>query len=340
MMRFRDILAILLVCAGCCGKDGGKYSRLDGEQREGYSCSLIEYTAPSGDRVEAYLLEPDGPGPHPGIVMLHDHGARFDIGKEKLVRPLPGEPEHIRRSSAQWVKDNFDGVYFADRLAAEGYAVIVPDALYWGSRRSAECDRWSRAVFGGETMEGDALKALKNDVYEGQRAVYDSLLAMGRIWAEQTLKEDAYAAELLSGLRSVDSARIGAFGWSMGAHRTWLLAAFSRRIKAGCALSWMTLRSLESGPYKASDYSMLIPELRDSLDFPDIAARLAPRPFYFLSGTEDRLFPAWAVDSCYTRMRGLYGSSALALRTEFFPGGHHCGLPVQDSISEWLHEVL
>ena len=133
-----------------------------GEQRDGYRCLLVEYSAGepgagvqgeavgTGERLRSYLLVPDSASPEnrvPGIVLLHDHGARFDIGKEKLVRPLSGVPENIRLSSEQWVRDNFDGVYWADSLASEGYAVIVPDMLYWGGRSSAACRKWSELKF-------------------------------------------------------------------------------------------------------------------------------------------------------------------------------------------------
>ena len=120
---------------------------VESEQREGYVCSLVEYGVGEDERVRSFLLVPDGASadsPSPGLVLLHDHGARFDIGKEKLVRPLPSAPEHIRRSSGQWVRDGFDGVYFADRLAALGYVVIVPDLLYWVVRSTELCRTWSR----------------------------------------------------------------------------------------------------------------------------------------------------------------------------------------------------
>ena len=34
------------------------------------------------------LLVPKGTGPFPAALMLHDHGARFDIGKENRMAPV------------------------------------------------------------------------------------------------------------------------------------------------------------------------------------------------------------------------------------------------------------
>ena len=312
------------------------------EQRSGYKCQLIEYNVPDGDLVRTYLLVPDSASKRhaaPALVCLHDHGARFDIGKEKLVRPIKGTEMHIARSSRQWVEDNFDGVYFADSLASLGYVVIVPDMLYWGDRRSKDCDEWSRSRFG---TKADNESDLKQRVYEGQREVYDSLSQKGVTWAVKTLQQDAYASELLSQLEYVDADRIGCFGWSMGAHRAWLLAAFCPRVKTGVALCWMTLKSTCSNPLKASDYSMLIPYLRERYDFPDIALSLAPKPFFFLNAASDHLFPKAETDKAFEAMRSVYASLSLdgVLTTEYFEGDHHCGKDVQRRIVNYFADNL
>lgn len=290
------------------------------EQRDGYSCSLIEYNAVGEERLQAYLLVPDGASaqsPCPGLVLLHDHGARFDIGKEKLVMPLASASEAVKNSARQWVDKNMDGVFFADRLAAEGFVVIVPDVLYWGARNVP-----------------------KQNVYEGQREVYDSLQRRGVVWAEQTLNEDAAAARLISRLPYVG--KVGCAGWSMGAHRAWLLAAFCKEIESGAAVSWMTLKETQPTEYKASDYSMLIPDLREKYDFPDIARWVCPKPFLFLSGTTDKLFPYESTSQAFRRMQQIYKESGQEgkLRTEFFQGGHHLGIPVQDTVSAFLSGTL
>ncbi len=349
------LLLALLLSVSACGTGAEQMSVIGSERRDGYECMLVEYSG----GLRSYLLVPDcasAGSPRPGLVLLHDHGARFDIGKEKLVKPLAGVPENIRLSSAQWARDNFDGVYLADSLASLGYVVIVPDMLYWGERCSDACREWSQLKFAGadglpegsrDGGAGDrdrktALDSLKKVVYEGQRAVYDSLYARGEIWAWKTLEEDASAARMLAGLEYVDNDRIGVFGWSMGAHRAWMLAAFCPEISGGVSLSWMTLKETVEEPYKASDYAMLVPSLRERHDFPDIALKLAPKPYLFLSGTEDRLFPAGTVAKAFARMQEIYTEKGAEgrLRTEFFEGGHHCGKEVQSVIVDFFDSLF
>ena len=317
------------------------------EQRDGYECRMIEFSVEADERVRGYLLVPDGASRRnrkPALVMLHDHGARFDIGKEKLVCPmnamLPlGENDHIVRSSVQWVNKNFDGVWLADSLASLGYVVLVTDALYWGDRSSEDAQRWSELTF-GQTPDRNMAKALKKQVYEGQRDVYARLLSEGTIWAEKMLRDDAASVKLLAALPYVDSDRIGAFGFSMGAHRCWLLSAFCNEVRCGVALSWITTLDGYEGN-NASDLSMRIQPMRECMDFGDIGRYLTPKPMLFLSGETDHLFPKDKVQKAFDLLRLYYkeaGSDALV--TEFFPGGHHCGKDVQAVIVNFFNEEL
>ena len=373
----------LLIFALCCslaanaGKTSGKYyvpevgkspdpemTVLYVEDRGGYECRYVEFTVEgkrmARERVRAYLLVPDQAseaGKCPAVLMLHDHGARFDIGKEKLVRPpaavLPhGSDDHIARSSKQWVDKNFDGVWLADSIARQGYVVLAADALYWGERSNPEAQRWSELNYADESdisevsdmtlnagARKDTVKALKNRVYEGQRKVYDDLLSRNVIWAEKMLRDDIASVGLLKSLPYVDPENIGAFGFSMGAHRCWMLAAFCDDVKCGVALSWMTTLDREA-EMSASDYSMAVMPMREQLDFGDIGMFLAPKPMLFLSGTTDHLFPEEKVTMAFEKLKSHYRDCQENLETRFFEGGHHCGKDVQSVIIGYLDDNL
>ncbi len=342
------------------------------EERNGYECRLVEFAVgdkavegKKGERVKGYLLVPydaSWRNRKPAVVMLHDHGARFDIGKEKLVRPIDsdatiGASAYIHVSSQEWVDKNFDGVYLADSLASLGYVVLVSDALYWGDRSTADAQLWSRMNF-DESYEfpQDAsrkkmMKYQKTIVYEGQRAVYDSLASGDVIWAEKTLREDVAAARLLARLPFVDRKSIGAFGFSMGAHRCWMLSAFCEDVKCGVALSWMTTHDGYEDD-NASDLSMRVQPMRNQMDFGDIGYWLAPKPMLFMNGISDKLFPATLVQTAFRKLQNhysLYNESKGSckaeprfepLRTVFFDGGHHCGKGVQETIAEFFDDNL
>ena len=76
------------------------------------------------------------------------------------------------------------------------------------------------------------------------------------------------------------------------------------------------------------------PSLRDSLDFPEIARLICPKPMLFVSGTDDPLFPAASAAEAYAEMYGIYSESGEKAAFSYFfsEGGHHCGQAVQDSI--------
>ncbi|MEE0951467.1 MAG: hypothetical protein U0L62_04585, partial [Paludibacteraceae bacterium] len=59
----------------------------------------------------------------PAVLLLHDHGARYEKGWQKVIGNNP-EPY-------------YSGMAIGDSLAAHGYVVLCVDALYWGNRRSA-----------------------------------------------------------------------------------------------------------------------------------------------------------------------------------------------------------
>ena len=102
-----------------------------------YKAHRIRFNVSAWSRVPAYLLVPEGKGPFPAVLLLHDHGAHFTIGKEKMVRPFGVAPE-VMQDAEEWATRCYDGSYVGDSLAARGYVVLSVDALFWGDRGCAE----------------------------------------------------------------------------------------------------------------------------------------------------------------------------------------------------------
>ncbi|WP_225877214.1 dienelactone hydrolase family protein, partial [Streptomyces resistomycificus] len=291
-----------------------------GPQGEGYTRESVTLSLTSYERVRGLLLTPHGTGPFPAVLLLHDHGARFDIGKEKLVRPWYDD---TRLASARaWADKYFSGRFVGDELARRGYVVLCLDALGWGDRGPL--------------------------TYEQQQALASNFYNLGSSLAGLMAREDARAARFLAGLDRVDARRVAALGFSMGAYRAWQTAALSDDIAAAASVCWMTGLKEMMVPGNntlrgQSSYYMLHPGLPRFLDFPDVAGIAAPRPMLFFSGALDTLFPADGVRVAHDKLRAVWRSrhaeERLHLRT--WPDlGHVFVDRMQDEVFRWLDSVL
>lgn len=257
------------------------------ESRQGYTAHKITFNLSAWYRVPAYLLVPEGEGPFPAIVMLHDHGAHFTIGKEKMVRPFDVTPE-VMADADDWAAKCYDGQYTGDYFAAHGYVVLSVDALFWGERGRRE-----------------------GALYDAQQALASNLMQMGGSWGAMIAIDDVRSAHFLASLPQVDKRRIGCLGFSMGAHRSWMTAALTDTIAASASVCWMNttehLMTLTNNQNKGgSAFSMLIPSLRRYLDYPHVASIACPKPSLFFNGSRDKLFPVEGVEDAYHIMHEVW----------------------------------
>ena len=291
------------------------------EKRDGYTARKIEFNLTRYSRVTAYVLVPDGEGPFPAVVALHDHGGHYTIGKEKMIRPF-GVSQEVFDDCDKWVDNLYEGQYVGDYLARNGYVVISTDALFWGDRGR---------------KEGPDGNKFAN--------VAGNFMMLGRNMSAWMTFEDMYAAEFLASLPEVDAARVGCIGLSMGAYRSWMLAALSPVIKAGVAVCWMTTTdvqlSWEYGRENGGFANNLI-GVRNYLDYPHIASLACPNAMYFVNGETDKLFKPHSVRDAYDTMRKVWDSQGAGdrLRTELLPMGHEMPLSVQKSCLEFLNDNL
>jgi len=293
------------------------------EERDGYEARKVVFSVSKYARIPAYLLAPEGKGPFPAVLVLHDHGAHFSIGKEKVVRPF-GVSTDVLEDAKKWAGDCYGGRFIGDELARRGYVVFAADALFWGERGRKE---------GVE--------------YKAQEQLSANLLQLGMTWAGVIAWDDIRSAEFLAAQPEVDAKRIAAMGLSMGCHRTWMLSAATDRIAAGVAICWMGDTATLSAPGNnqtqgQSAYSMIVPNLRNFLDYPDVASIACPKPMLFYNGEKDGLFPLPGVQAAYAKMRAVWESQGAGdkLVTKLWPVPHEFNREMQEEAFAWLGKVL
>ena len=286
------------------------------EDRGSYVARKLSLNITGDSRVLAYMLVPKGDGPFPGALLLHDHGARFDIGKEKVIRPWDVS-EQRAASAKEWVDGSYGGRWIGDELAKRGYVCFSTDALNWGDRGG-----------GG---------------YDGQAMIAANLMHLGMSFAGLIAHEDMHAAEFLAERPEVDATRVGAMGLSMGAFRTWQVAALSDHIAAGAAICWMaTVKGLvtpgNNQVRSQSAFSMLHPDLFNYLDYPDVASIACPKPLLIYNGLRDGLFPVPSVRDAYAKMHAVWESQGVADRlvTKLWDVPHEFSVAMQDEAFAWL----
>jgi len=286
------------------------------EDRGSYVAKKVVLNISADSRILSYLLVPKGEGPFPAALLLHDHSARFDIGKEKMVRPFD-VPNSISESSQQFVNQTYGGRYIGDHLAESGFICFVIDALNWGDRGG-----------GG---------------YEGQQAISSNLLHLGASLAGLIAYEDLRSAQFLADQPAVDTSRIVSIGLSMGSFRSFQVAALSDHIKAAICICWMApvKDMISPGANKTrgnSAYTMLHPGIFKYLDHMDIAGIGCPKPMLFYHGRYDDLFPVPWVEKAYRKLQRIWDSQGAGslLVTKIWDVKHMFNREMQDEAFAWL----
>jgi dienelactone hydrolase len=272
---------------------------------------IVRFRFASGAEAEGCLRLPDGPGPHPAVLLLHDHGGAFALGWRKLF-DLPESREGLAR--------HYGGTAPAEVILSRGFAVLSVDAFGWGGRQA-----------GG---------------YEGQQALAANAMQLGWSLAGIVAAEDVAAARWLAGRPEVDPGRVGAFGFSFGGYRAWQVAALSRHVAAAASVGWMARRTGLMGQGAPllrgqSAFYMLHPGVAGVADFPDLAGLAAPKPLFLRSGRDDPHMPEGAVAGAWDDLRRIWeAAGGEGPDCAFRPGGHTCGAETQSEAADFLLAAL
>lgn len=252
---------------------------------------------------------------YPAVLLLHDHGAEFRIGKEKWF----SQSEKLAISQP-WSQRYFEGEFFADQLAAAGFMVLAGDAPGFGQRGPLQ--------------------------YDQQQQLAANMQAHGGSLAGLIALEDLQMAQFLASQAEVDPTQVSAVGFSFGAYRVWQLAALSNVIQRAVGVGWFNelaaLRTEEGNFSKGqTSWLMIHPGLFRQLDIPDIAALASPKPLLIINGAKDLLMPQLGWQRATRRLCVLYNAAekqgCQQLQMTLWPNeGHLFSKMSQQRIIEFL----
>lgn len=296
-----------------------------------------------GPPTEAIFLKPAGvAGQLPGILALHDHAGNKYFGKHKIART--GDQQHPLMVAHQ--AEYYGGVPWANEVARRGYAVLVPDAFSFASRR-VRLEDVPEAIR-AEGTDPVAETEAEIDTYNKWAAGHESIMAKslfcgGTTWPGVSVAEDQRALDVLCAREDVDAARIGCGGLSGGGLRTVYLGGIDPRVRCAVCVGMMTTwRDFLLHKCHTHTWMIYIPLLPAELDYPEILGLRVPLPTMVLNNRSDSLFTLSEMERANGILHEVYAKAGAGERYQgrFFPGPHKFDLEMQAVAFDWFDEWL
>jgi dienelactone hydrolase len=289
-------------------------------------------------RVPAYLLLPKGEAKRrPAIVALHDHGAFFVWGKEKVVAT---ENEHP--ALTEFKRTAYSGRSYGSELAKRGYVVIAIDMFYWGERRmqlAGDPPAWRNR----DTMSVQDVAEFNRRSGASAPLAATGLFEAGVTWSGVMFMDDIRTVDYLATRPEVDPDRIGCCGLSVGGFRSAHLAGLDPRIKAAVVVGWMcSYDAMLEGKLTSIGFMKVIPGLYRYMDLPDVVSMNVPGGLMAIQGTKDGLFTNAGVAAAYEKIAAVYRKAGVPERFEgvTYDGPHEFNAEMQDKAFAWLDRWL
>lgn len=309
-------------------------------ERDGYVQEDLSFQTTPDIRVPAALLIPkSAKQPAPALVALHDHGAFYLWGREKL---LENDTEHP--ALTDFKQRYYGGRSVAADLARRGYVVLVIDMFYWGERRllldNDPADWRERPA----SLTAERIREFNSRSSASEQFAARGLLVSGLTWPGVMLWDDRRSVDYLLTRPEVDPQRLGCVGLSVGGLRSMYLAALDERIKAAVVCGWMASfpAQLKAHLTNSIGFTKLIPGLTRWLDYPDVAALAMPSSMLVINGRKDGLFEPAGVQASFDKLAACYQKAQLAdhFRASWYDTPHEFNVEMQGEAFAWLDRWL
>jgi dienelactone hydrolase len=303
----------------------------------------LSWQLPYGAPTEAIFLKPAGSvGQLPGILALHDHAGKKYFGKRKIARTADDWHPHMLEHHAEY----YGGVPWANEMAKRGYAVLVPDAFSFASRRVRVQD--VPEAIKAEGVDPICETEAEIDAYNQWAAGHESIMAKslfcaGTTWPGVSVSEDQRALDVLCAREDVDAQRVGCGGLSGGGLRTVYLGGVDPRILCAVCVGMMTTwRDFLLQKCHTHTWMIYVPVLPMELDYPEILGLRVPLPTMVLNNLDDPLFTRTEMERADRILQEIYAKAGADHRytSRFFSGPHKFDREMQAAAFDWFDRWL
>jgi cephalosporin-C deacetylase-like acetyl esterase len=213
-------------------------------------------------------------------------------------------------------------------LATRGYVVFTYDPIGQGERLQLYDVDWGQS------------KVFRNNTEHTILGI--QCLLVGDNLARYTIWDGLRALDYLTSRPEVDSRRIACTGNSGGGNLTAYLAALDDRIQVAAPSCWITSwqRLVETIGQQDAE-QVLLPWLRDGLDYADFIHAFAPKPYLVLSAIRD-FFSITGTRETYEEVRQVYarlGAEEKLAKAEA-DAGHDYSKPLRMAAYRWFDRWL
>lgn len=310
---------------------------------DGLHVEELSWQLPYGRPTEAILLKPvNAEEPLPGILALHDHAGHKYFGKRKITRT--SDVQHPLMEAHQ--QKHYDNLAWANEVAKRGYAVLVPDAFPFASRRVLLKDvpEYFRKGLSDDDPERTE-NILEYNQWAGRHesTMAKSLFSAGTTWPGVFFAEDQKALDVLCARDDVDENRIGCGGLSGGGMRTVFMGGLDPRIKCAVCVGFMTTwKDFVLNRSSSHTWMTFVPILPNELDFPEILGLRTPLATLVLNTEEDHLYTIEGMKESDKILKHVFQKAGATekYRGSFHPGGHKFDRKMQSEAFNWYDRWL
>jgi dienelactone hydrolase len=316
---------------------------LEKVKKDGYTRYKVQYSITSYRKTEAFLLIPDGlTKPAPAVIALHDHGAFYYFGKEKIVE-TESQPQILK----DFIKTAYGGRTYADELARRGFVVLCPDAFYFGSQRLDvnQVPEYFKKNYPdlNSSDENKAISAHNQFYHEQEQIMAKYLFDSGTTWPGVLFYGDRVSVDYLLSRPEVDPSRVGCIGLSIGGFRSAHLFGLDPRISVCVDAGWMTSYTKQMDTHlRHHTWMIYVPRQLEFLDLPDVASLNAPRPLMIINCKKDELYTVDAMQTAADKLAAIYKKLDASDRFKaiWYDVPHSLNVEMQNDAIAWLEKWL